>query len=81
LIQWRKSGLTSQNDRIFISHYHDPEDGFPNLEEFETAADESDNPESTYTYSRSPSVRRQDTVGQRIDMKVQSSTGNQTINN
>jgi hypothetical protein len=22
-----------QNDRIFISHRHDPEDGFPNLED------------------------------------------------
>jgi len=25
--------MLGQNDHIFISHYHDPEDGFANLEE------------------------------------------------
>jgi MoxR-like ATPase len=32
--------LTKQlNEHMFISHFHDPEDGFPNLEELENDAD------------------------------------------
>lgn len=30
--------LPSQLDRIFVSHYHHPEDGFPNLEEMDANA-------------------------------------------
>ncbi|KIW21569.1 hypothetical protein PV08_02149 [Exophiala spinifera] len=45
------------NDRIFISHHHDPEDGFPNLQEIDGADDDQDNP-STYSDSRSLRLRR-----------------------
>lgn len=40
-----------QIDRIFISHYHHPEDGFPNLEEIDVAAHSDDQ------YSSSSVVR------------------------
>jgi hypothetical protein len=59
-----------QNDRIFISHLHQPEDGFPNLEELADAA-HSDDQDSNYSYSRSPSARRLDMIAnRRIDAKV-----------
>ncbi|OCT45134.1 hypothetical protein CLCR_05862 [Cladophialophora carrionii] len=58
------------NDRIFMSHSHSPEDGFPNLEELDGAANSEDHG-STYSYSHSPSARRQETIAsRRIDAKV-----------
>ncbi|KIW59850.1 hypothetical protein PV05_00116 [Exophiala xenobiotica] len=52
------------NDRIFMSHQHRPEDGFPNLEELDEANNVDDN-NSTYSYSTSPSIRRQKAVASR----------------
>ncbi|OQV06717.1 hypothetical protein CLAIMM_11251 isoform 1 [Cladophialophora immunda] len=58
------------NDRIFMSHTHSPEDGFPNLEELDDAAISEDH-DSTYSYSRSPSARRQQMIAsRRIDAKL-----------
>ncbi|KIY03983.1 uncharacterized protein Z520_00675 [Fonsecaea multimorphosa CBS 102226] len=58
------------NDRIFMSHSHSPEDGFPNLEELDDAANSEDH-DSTYSYSRSPNRRRQQMIAnRRIDAKV-----------
>ncbi|OAP62871.1 hypothetical protein AYL99_02098 [Fonsecaea erecta] len=58
------------NDRIFMSHTHVPEDGFPNLEELDHAANSEDH-DSTYSYSRSPSGRRQQMIAnRRIDTKL-----------
>ncbi|EXJ84033.1 hypothetical protein A1O3_04700 [Capronia epimyces CBS 606.96] len=51
------------NDRIFMSHYHEAEDGFPNLEEMDIARHSED--ESAYSYSHSPSVRREDMIASR----------------
>ncbi|OAL37102.1 hypothetical protein AYO20_03579 [Fonsecaea nubica] len=60
----------SQNDRIFMSHSHTLEDGFPNLEELDDATNSGDH-DSTYSYSRSPSVRRQQMIAsRRIDAKL-----------
>jgi len=36
-----------QIDRIFISHYHHPEDGFPNLEEIDAEAHSDDQSSSS----------------------------------
>jgi hypothetical protein len=36
-----------QIDRIFISHYHHPEDGFPNLEEIDAEAQSNDQSSSS----------------------------------
>ncbi|EXJ63344.1 uncharacterized protein A1O5_11665 [Cladophialophora psammophila CBS 110553] len=52
------------NDRIFMSHSHSPEDGFPNLEELDDAVNSEDH-DSSYSYSRSPSARRQQTIANR----------------
>ncbi|KIW86229.1 hypothetical protein Z517_01624 [Fonsecaea pedrosoi CBS 271.37] len=58
------------NDRIFMSHSHSSEDGFPNLEELDDATNSGDH-DSTYSYSRSPSVRRQQMIAsRRIDAKL-----------
>ena len=40
-----------QIDRIFISHYHHPEDGFPNLEDID-AEPQSDNQSSSSSIAR-----------------------------
>lgn len=54
-----------------MSHFHEPEDGFPNLEELEVAEGSEDRV-STDSYSRSSSVRRQQMIAsRRIDAKVQ----------
>ena len=39
--------LPLQVDRIFISHYHHPEDGFPNLEEIDVEAQSDDQSSSS----------------------------------
>lgn len=41
------SGLPLQIDRIFISHCHHPEDGFPNLEEIDAEAHSDDHSSSS----------------------------------
>ncbi|KIV87871.1 hypothetical protein PV11_03389 [Exophiala sideris] len=57
------------NDRIFMSHHHGPDEGFPNLEEFEQANVADD--QSTYSNSHSPSMRREKLVAsRRIDEKL-----------
>ncbi|KAK5217486.1 hypothetical protein LTR47_006062 [Exophiala xenobiotica] len=53
-----------ENDRIFMSHQHSPEDGFSNLEELDEANNADDN-HSMYSYSTSPSIRRQKAVASR----------------
>ncbi|KAG9791550.1 hypothetical protein KCU88_g988, partial [Aureobasidium melanogenum] len=53
------------NDRVFMSHFHEAEDGFPNLEEMETTTttttrpskDNDNNSETSASVSRSPSVQ------------------------
>ncbi|EXJ55893.1 hypothetical protein A1O7_08824 [Cladophialophora yegresii CBS 114405] len=58
------------SDRIFMSHSHSAEDGFPNLEELDGAASSEDHG-SGYSYSHSPSARRQETIAsRRIDAKL-----------
>jgi hypothetical protein len=44
-------GLPLEADHIFISHYHHPEDGFPNLEEIDAEA-HSDDQSSTSSVVR-----------------------------
>ncbi|KAL2429643.1 hypothetical protein ABEF95_008579 [Exophiala dermatitidis] len=53
---------TLENDRVFMSHFHEAEDGFPNLEEMETTAttrpsQDNDNNSQSSPDSRSPSVQ------------------------
>ncbi|KIW64484.1 hypothetical protein PV04_09413 [Phialophora macrospora] len=58
------------NDRIFMSHSHSPEEGFPNLEELNDPANLGDQ-DSAYSHSRSPSLRRQEMIAsRRIDAKL-----------
>ncbi|KIX08741.1 uncharacterized protein Z518_03398 [Rhinocladiella mackenziei CBS 650.93] len=58
------------NDRIFMSHSHSPDDGFPNLEEL-AYADKSDDDDSADSYSPSPNMRRQTIIAsRRIDKKL-----------
>ncbi|KAJ4579116.1 hypothetical protein HRR81_003267 [Exophiala dermatitidis] len=53
------------NDRIFMSHFHEAEDGFPNLEEMEATTttttrpsqDNDNNSETSASVSQSPSVQ------------------------
>lgn len=53
-----------------MSHSHKPEHGFLNLEELDEAENSEDR-DSTYSYSRSPSARRQEMIAsRRIDAKV-----------
>ena len=53
-----------------MSHSHSSKDGFPNLEELDETANSEDQ-DSTYSYSRSPSARRKEMIAsRRIDAKV-----------
>lgn len=53
------------NDRVFMSHFHEAEDGFPNLEEMEATTttttrpsqDNDNNSETSASISQSPSVQ------------------------
>ncbi|KAJ9645034.1 hypothetical protein H2204_001496 [Knufia peltigerae] len=47
-----------QNDRIFISHHHDPEDGFPNLQEIDEV-DYQEDKLSAYSDTKSMSLSPQ----------------------
>ena len=50
----------SQNDHILLSHYHDPEDGFPNLEEDETrSVTDADSSSSVVRIPSKANVREQ----------------------
>lgn len=51
-----------QNDRIFISHRHQLEDGFLHLEELDTHAEEHN---SGHAFGRSPSARREQVLSSR----------------
>lgn len=66
------SADATQNDRIFMSHYHGPHDGFPNLEMFEEADHPADDQSmDSNSYSHSPSPRREQLLATRkIDEKV-----------
>jgi hypothetical protein len=44
-------------DRIFISHYHHPEDGFPNLEEISAEAQSDDQSSSSSILRRNPPLK------------------------
>ena len=61
-----------QNDRIFMSHFHSVEDGFPNLEELDETASSAES-DPAYSYPRSLSGRRQEMIAsRRIDAEVRS---------
>lgn len=56
------------NDYMFISHVHDPQDGFPNLDDMI-----SDDSSSTLSVvKRSPSLQTEDTLWARITLMVSS---------
>ena len=64
--------LMFQNDRIFISHYHDPEDGFANLEEIEPVVTIATDEGSTPLITRIESLKAQHGLNSnaRIDRSV-----------
>jgi hypothetical protein len=46
-----------QIDRIFITHYHNPEDGFPNLEDIDDEAQSDDQSSSSSVVRKTLSLR------------------------
>lgn len=56
--------LIVQNDRIFMSHHHEAEDGFANLEEID-GLNHAEDHESAYSVGHSSSIRPENTIGSR----------------
>lgn len=61
-------GLPLQIDRVFMSHYHHPEDGFPNLEEIDAEAQSDDQSSSSSVVRKSPSLY---TTGHGVSMRFE----------
>ena len=60
-----------QNDRIFISHYHDPEDGFPNLEEIDGSCTSDDQAStSSVVHKLISRPTESSSAARRVDKKV-----------
>ncbi|EXJ78866.1 hypothetical protein A1O1_09268 [Capronia coronata CBS 617.96] len=58
------------NDRIFMSHYHEMDDGFPNLEEMGSLG-HSDDDDSAYSDSGSPIAQRAGAImSRRVDAEL-----------
>lgn len=58
-------------DRIFISHYHDPEDGFPNLEEIDGAyASDDQASTSSVVHLSTSNLQEGSKLDRRVEMKM-----------